>query len=327
MNKENIVIAVLGTGSIGLRHLKILSSLTIKTIAVPVRKERIVELQKEGFTTAKNLEEAKSMGAIGVVICTDTSRHIEDCSIALDLNLIVLCEKPLASNLKQTEKIKNYVKNNLYVGYNLRYDRGFEKLFKLAGDIGEIYFLSAECRSYLPHWRKNRNYLQNYSARKDEGGVILDLSHEIDYLNFFFEKPYGIYGIAKNYNILGIAEEEYASAILKYERNCSSIIVLDYLSLSHIRKCTLSSVSTTLSYDFSKKRITISSKKKEKIILVKRDENTLYKEELKDFIAIIKGKEPRCLCNYFEALNVLSIIESWKKSEKIKREVKINYGS
>ena len=46
-----------------------------------------------------------------------------------------------------------------------------------------ISFVKVFCNTYLPNWRSNRNYSKSYSAfSKKGGGVLLDLSHEIDYL-------------------------------------------------------------------------------------------------------------------------------------------------
>ena len=59
----------------------------------------------------------------------------------------------------------------------------------------KIYFVNAECSSYLPSWRKNVNYENSSSASKEKGGgVLLDLSHELDYLN-------SIFGISKIHSV------------------------------------------------------------------------------------------------------------------------------
>ena len=40
---------------------------------------------------------------------------------------------------------------------------------------------------YLPEWRKNTDYRKGVSARQDlGGGVLLELSHEIDYIQWIF---------------------------------------------------------------------------------------------------------------------------------------------
>ena len=46
--------------------------------------------------------------------------------------------------------------------------------------------MKVNCYSYLPNWRKNIPYYLSNSADKKGGGVLLELSHEIDYLTWIF---------------------------------------------------------------------------------------------------------------------------------------------
>ena len=48
-----------------------------------------------------------------------------------------------------------------------------------------------ECQSWLPYWRPERDYRESYSARADEGGVLRDLVHELDYAIWAFGGPVG----------------------------------------------------------------------------------------------------------------------------------------
>ena len=46
------------------------------------------------------------------------------------------------------------------------------------------------CNSFLPNWRSNRDYRKSSSLKKVEGGgVLLELSHEIDYIRNLFGVP------------------------------------------------------------------------------------------------------------------------------------------
>ncbi len=308
---ENFKIAVLGTGSIGRRHLRILNEIGINTIAVPVRKERIPELKKDGFKTVATLEDAKKEGAVAVIICTDTGRHIKDCLAALDLNFSVLCEKPLAVSYEEGARLKRFVSDNLFVGYNLRYDKGFQTLFNIKSKIGEIFYIYSECRSYLPEWRKNVNYLESYSARENEGGVILDLSHEIDYLCHFYGVPEQVFGIRRNFGILGIKGEEFASAIFDY-KDSMAVVTLDYISRNPVRRCILTAKNGEATYDFLSAKLTINYEGREEIMEFKRKPDELYRKELEEFIGILNGGRRQFLGSYDESLDVLRVVDCWK---------------
>src|SRR5471030_3247094 len=92
--------AVIGTGSIGFRHMQVLKSLEIPVIAVPAREERRLELQSQGWHCAASVQEANQAGATIAVIATDTRRHAADAEEALRAGLHVLLEKPMASSAR-----------------------------------------------------------------------------------------------------------------------------------------------------------------------------------------------------------------------------------
>ena len=68
-SSENVCIAVIGTGSIGMQHLAVLGEFPrIRTLAVPKRPERIRELTALGYQAVHRLDEARSLGATLVII-------------------------------------------------------------------------------------------------------------------------------------------------------------------------------------------------------------------------------------------------------------------
>lgn len=51
-SRETTYVAVVGAGSIGARHLEVLSTMgAVQLVAVPKRPERISQLQKAGYST------------------------------------------------------------------------------------------------------------------------------------------------------------------------------------------------------------------------------------------------------------------------------------
>ncbi len=49
---------------------------------------------------------------------------------------------------------------------------------------------TSAAQSWLPDWRPDRDYRESYSARLDEGGVLRDLVHEIDYADGPVRSPH-----------------------------------------------------------------------------------------------------------------------------------------
>ena len=130
-----------------------------------------------GFSKLRYLNDIKSINPDYVLICSKTSDHFKHLGFVEKklLNKTILVEKPLFDKNKSL-KIK---RNKVIVGYNLRY-HPIIKFLKKKIRNKKIYSTYIFCGSYLPDWRKSRNYKSSYSSSKKEGGgVLLDLSHEI----------------------------------------------------------------------------------------------------------------------------------------------------
>ena len=69
--------------------------------------------------------------------------------------------------------------------------------------IGKVIFAIAECGFYLPNWHPWEDYRKFYMAHKNQGGgVLLDTSHEINYLQRLFVKVKSIQGIVGKFSNL-----------------------------------------------------------------------------------------------------------------------------
>lgn len=174
MNKKVLVI---GYGSIGKRHENILSNLGYEVIVV----SRRINNRDNFYQT---IEEALKNNAINyVVISNETQNHQKTLDILQELNYSgkILLEKP--ANIMRSES-----KNEIFVGYNLRFHPVIKALKKeLINE--EVYAVNCYVGQYLPTWRPNTDYRNCYSAsEKKGGGVLKDLSHELDYLNYLFGK-------------------------------------------------------------------------------------------------------------------------------------------
>jgi len=199
---------------------------------MPVRPARATELERNGFAVARSLKEAAALGPTCSIVATDTSRHIEDAISLLPFG-DVLVEKPLASSARGIASLATAADRNesaVYVAFPFRFDEGLRELARSCGEIGTLVSVRIECESWLPDWRPHRDYRESYSARADEGGVLRDLAHELDYAVRLFGRPREVFcGIARQ-GILGIEAEE--SADLWWEaRDCVPVSIhLDYVS-------------------------------------------------------------------------------------------------
>lgn len=232
-------VAVLGTGSIGMRHLRVLRALGARPVAVPLRPDRWKDPDLEPYDPAPSLAAAVDAGVTHVVVASTTSRHIEHVLASLDHGCNVLVEKPLAPSLAgmgELLRAAQAAKGAVHVAYCLRFSPSLAVFRQKLGEIGAIHAVRIECQSYLPDWRPNRDYRAGYAARADEGGVVRDLSHEIDYAVWIYGRPTHLRATLTNTGRLGIESEECADVLWRVpatggDRQGPTISIhLDYLT-------------------------------------------------------------------------------------------------
>ena len=170
-------VLVIGCGSIGKRHAGILGSMDIVNSVTVLSNQTGLP-----FETITSLKDIPGLNPDYVVIASSTALHHEQLAF-LEESLrgkTILVEKPLFDAFYDLE-IRN---NRVFMGYNLRFHPLLQKTKETIYGR-RLWNLQAFCGSYLPDWRPERDYRITYSAKKDAGGgVLLDLSHEIDYVQW-----------------------------------------------------------------------------------------------------------------------------------------------
>jgi len=191
-NKYSIVI--FGTGSIGRRHYEIAKKIPQCKCFIFSRSQiRNNKLQKIGYQIF-NFKETCDLG----IIATESSNHSIDYAIYSIYARKWLVEKPIISINNFNEKIQfnRFSKKNIFVGYNKRFESGIKELKKLISK-NKLSYAHFKCFSNLNNWR-NQDISKSISLKKDKGGgVINELSHEIDLANFLIGGISKIDGITK----------------------------------------------------------------------------------------------------------------------------------
>jgi predicted dehydrogenase len=168
-----------------------------------------------------------------VVVATDTGRHLADVREALDLGAEVLVEKPLAARREGVFDLLTYASvsgRRLFVACNLRFSRAIQLFRTHLPKVGRSYSVRIECQSYLPSWRPGTDYRQSYAARPEEGGVMRDLVHELDYAVWLFGRPTQVAAMLHNSGELDIDSEESADVLWRVPEGPAVSVRLDYLA-------------------------------------------------------------------------------------------------
>lgn len=142
------------------------------------------------------------------------------------------------------------VQRNLFVGCVLRFSESLNIFKQQCTAVGHLHSVRIEFQSYLPDWRPTRPYRQTYSARSNEGGVLLDLTHEIDYAGWLFGWPELVFARIRNLGRLNIDACEMAELSWQASTDCTISINLDYLSRPPHRTMKAYGENGTISWDW-----------------------------------------------------------------------------
>ena len=189
------------------------------------------------YDTIKSLEEIPPLHPDYVVIASPTAQHYTQLKFLEDYldGSKILVEKPLFDK-KKGLSIKH---NKVFVGYNLRFNPMLSKIKEaIAGR--RLWNIQIFCGSYLPDWRPGRNYRETSSATKNSGGgVLLDMSHELDYFQWLAGPLEINYAVSKKVSDLDIETDDLLLLSGTSASGAYINISLNYFSLRPIRQLSI----------------------------------------------------------------------------------------
>ena len=324
-------IGIIGLGSIGQRHLRLAKELQPKLNIIAVRSGLGKKVEEEKLLNAvvHSLEEAIDYGIEAAIIATPAVYHVQQAIELMEKGVHVLIEKPLSHSLNNiNELLKAQKKSKVVglVGYCLRYNLGALKFNEMLINkkIGQILHVQVDCGSYLPDWRKGQDYRQSVSAKAElGGGVLLELSHELDYIRWFFGEMKSVSAKIQNSGTLDINVEDSVDMIFASEQGYSVSVHLDFNSGNTRRKCVARCSNGDLIWDAVANKVIWhpagGTKENE---TYQNDGDYIYRQQLKHFFNCIENEKLPSV-SIHDGIAVLNMIESAKKSHKIGKKVAI----
>ncbi|MBW7452505.1 Gfo/Idh/MocA family oxidoreductase [Paenibacillus sepulcri] len=290
---------VVGYGSIGARHARLLQGLNIETAVVS---KRIVEFPVVFGDIA---EAIKRFNPNYIIIANQTSEHIVTLNTLLGLQWSgnALIEKPL---FHQKETIANSGRMNIFVAYNLRFHPVLYRLKELLKEE-RLLSITAYAGQYLPDWRPNRDYRLSYSSHKDEGGGVLrDLSHELDYLTWICGSWLTLTGLGGHYSSLETSADDFCSVMMQTVRCPSVNFQLNCLDRPGRREMVVVTDCHTYKIDFVK--ATLERDGSVESFKVNRDDTYLAQHKA------VMENDWENLCSYEEGQAIVSMIDAVERS-------------
>jgi len=222
-----------GLGSIGQRHCRLLQK-HFEHELFALRTHEGSAQSVEGVQEVSDESEIDEIKPDVAFITNPTFLHIPTALSCAERGMHLFIEKPLSHTEESVDELVQLCekdKLSCYTAYCLRFHPVIEKMQSLL-EGKQVYHFRVVCSSYLPQWRPNQNAKDNYSAKSSMGGgVVLDLSHEIDYVRYLFGKVQNVQSRSGRIADLTVDSEEYADILLEFESGVCGNLHLNFLSL------------------------------------------------------------------------------------------------
>jgi len=294
-------VLIIGYGSIGKRHYEILGSFeSIESIDVVSRQNL------QNIKTFKELSDIKNLDSYDYfIISSETARHYRELKYICSKveNKKILVEKPLYDK-KQTDIKTN---NRIFVAYNLRFHPIIERLKEILSSK-EVYYANIICGQYLPTWRPTQDYRDSYSSDINRGGGVLrDLSHELDYINLLFGDITKIDSINTKISDLEINSDDIFTAIATTTDRVIVNLTLDYISKTPIRRILIHTKDSTIEADLIANTLVIYNKmgEREEIKIEPFSRDYTYQKMHR----LMVENQLEALCSFVEGERVVGIID------------------
>ena len=215
-------ILIVGLGSIGKRHLRLVRDLIPKADIRILRHLAQNEVPEYANGCFYSIQDAVDFAPQIAIIASPAPFHIATAQTLAEAGVHLLIEKPLSVSLDGISKlIETCQKHHVLIstGYNLRFFISLQRYRKLLSEdlIGKILSVRCEVGQYLPSWRPDGDYRKSVSAKHElGGGALLELSHELDYLRWIFGEVEWVKATLRQQSNLEIDVEDTAHLMLGF---------------------------------------------------------------------------------------------------------------
>ena len=234
---------LVGLGSVGQRHVRILRDLGVATSTVS---------RRPGLADFCRIEDAATAYPDALlVIANETASHIETLLLARSSGHRgpIVVEKPLGCCPDELLGID--ATDNIWVAYNLRFAPVVTALrTALAESAGSVVAVNMHVGQHLSTWRPGTQVHESYSAHKARGGGALrDLSHELDLLVWLWGRVSGLCALGGRRASVTVDSDDCWTMILKTSRGVDVGLSLNYLDHPPIRFIHVVTSKSTLRVD------------------------------------------------------------------------------
>lgn len=321
-------VLIVGLGSIGTRHARLVREVAPGVEVIALRHQDYEGPLPVGIDhSVSSLAAALKLAPQAAVIATPASYHLDVALPLASAGVHLLVEKPISNTTHGVSELIDVCRARgvtLMTGYNLRFFPSLQRFREFLQEkrVGSVLSIRAEVGQFLPSWRPDSDYRETVSAKAAlGGGVLLELSHEIDYLRWLFGEIEWVSAIQRKQSGLEIDVEDTAHLILGFAHEPAAEPVIAALSMDFIRHdttrtCTVIGETGSLRWNVLTGTVEIleqggSSWKTLFADASQRDDS--YLAEWRHFLACTAGGAPPIISGH-DGLAVLRVVEAARHS-------------
>lgn len=316
---------ILGTGSVGKRHARNLKAEGCSISIMDTREDRRAETAAELPVLGSYGSLAEALGKAtfdGVVIASPPSVHVTQVLASLERKLPVFLEKPLCPSLEHARALPAALAASgvpLVLGYTWRWWPPINDVRTLLAQnaIGSLRHVRFLLSAHLADWHPWERYQDFFMASKAlGGGALLDESHWVDLMLYFFGMPRDVFARVEKISDLEIDTDDNVDLLFSYD-GFRVAMHLDLFGRPHQKSITFSGENGSMLWSETPNRISIET---DAVATGAKDRNydcqrnDMFVGAMREFLSLVSGTGLAPRCTLQDGLNVLKVLEAARRS-------------
>jgi predicted dehydrogenase len=320
---NELSVLVVGCGSIGKRHARVLQSLDVRDLRAcdPVAEQRqSLAADAPGVRLYDSYEAGLADRPDAVLICTPPKMHIPQAEQAIRAGCHVLTEKPLSDTLDGIDRLQSLADGcgkKVMVALCFRYHEGLRRAkdYLDSGRIGRLVSIRALMGEHLPDIRAD--YRSLYLAQCNGA---FELMHDLDLALWYANRPVKrLNCVFGSYSDIGIEAPDVAEFLLDFEDRCVATVHLDFFQQPRRRQMELIGTDGAIIVEFARwDRCVVSlweaSRKEWVHEELATDRDDMFRVEDREFLEAVAEDRP-IACTIAEGRKSLAVVLAAQKEQ------------
>jgi predicted dehydrogenase len=298
------------------------------------RRDRLDEIAAEGIrlkSVFTSLEEAFAADDTfdGVVVGSPPSFHVDQSIAALERGKPVLLEKPASPDLSSCIKLQSAVNDTkvpLLLGYTWRWWPPLLRVRELVAQqaVGQLRHVTFTMAAHLADWHPWERYQDFFMASEAlGGGALLDESHWLDLMLWFFGIPEKLFAKIEKISDLEIETDDNVDLLVYYPNDLRVGLHLDLYARPHEKTIQFVGENGTLIWEPNRIKLGKEMDPHWQIETFDYDRNDMFVEVAKEFLHVLSGGSVKT-CTIEDGVRVLRLIEAARTSSSEEKVVRMN---